>query len=323
MTKPLLRVADLAVSFASPEGPIRAVDGVDFELQPGETLALVGESGSGKSTLARAVIGLTATSRGSIELEGEQVVGADRAKLRELRRKMQLVFQDPYESLNPRMTIGRTIAEPLLYQANSNAAQRAGEVERLLARVGLDPGFAARYPHEFSGGQRQRISLARALAMRPRLLLCDEVTSALDVSVQAQILELLRTLQRELGLAYLFITHDLGVVRSIAQRVAVMYLGKLVELRTTESFFEQPRHPYSQALLGSVPRLRRAGDAASSGLTGEIPSAARPPSGCRFHTRCPKVFDRCPREEPGLYPIPNGVSRCFLDENEAGGEINV
>jgi oligopeptide/dipeptide ABC transporter ATP-binding protein len=228
---------------------------------------------------------------------------------------VQLIFQDPHASLNPRLTISALLEEPLILHDRVPKRQVDEKVCSLLSSVGLDPALRTRYPHEFSGGQRQRISVARALAVEPRVLLCDEVTSALDVSVQAQILELLRSLQEKLGLAYLFITHDLGVVRSIAHRVAVMYLGQIVELRETESFFEAPCHPYSQGLLGSIPRLRAGQRERFELISGEVPSPTRPPSGCRFHTRCPKRFDRCPREEPALYPVSLGQSRCFLQEN--------
>ena len=310
---PLLRVRDLRVHFAAQNTLVRAVDGVDFELRAGETLALVGESGCGKSTLARALVGLNPVTSGSAELAGRPLTGLSRAALRPLRSELQLVFQDPYASLNPRFTIAQTIAEALLLHGKATRSTVDGKVCELLGQVGLDPELRARYPHEFSGGQRQRISIARALAVEPRLLLCDEVTSALDVSIQAQILDLLRSVQQKLGLSYLFITHDLGVVRYIAHRVAVMYVGQIVELRETEALFESPAHPYTQALLSSIPRVSRANEARFT-LAGEVPSPARPPTGCRFHPRCAQAFERCPREMPPLYPVAAGLSRCFLNQ---------
>lgn len=322
--EPLLEVRDLSVQFPTPAGPLRAVDGVSFVLRRGETLALVGESGCGKSTLARALVGLTKATAGSIRFLGSELTGLSRRELRPVRKQLQLVFQDPYASLNPRLTVGSILEEPLLLHARATRSDVDQKVCELLGQVGLDAAGRSRYPHEFSGGQRQRISVARALAVDPKVLLCDEVTSALDVSIQAQILQLLRSLQGRFGLSYLFITHDLGVVRSIAHRVAVMYLGQIVEMRETEAFFREPRHPYSQGLLASVPRLvarapsfedREARPSFERLLiAGEVPSPVHPPSGCRFHTRCPKCFERCPRETPALYAVPQGSSRCFLDD---------
>jgi oligopeptide/dipeptide ABC transporter ATP-binding protein len=311
--EPLLSVRDLRVHFRVGESTVRAVDGVDFELAAGETLALVGESGCGKSTLARALVGLNPITTGEARLNGETITGLTRQALRRYRSELQLVFQDPYASLNPRFTIAETLSEPLLLHGKATRSNVDARVCELLGQVGLDVELRFRYPHEFSGGQRQRISIARALAVEPKLLLCDEVTSALDVSIQAQILELLSSVQRKLGLSYLFITHDLGVVRHIAHRVAVMYVGQIVELRDTESLFESPAHPYTQALLSSIPRVAAA-SVARTPLKGEVPSPADPPSGCRFHPRCPKAFERCPVEVPALYPVPAGKSRCFLDE---------
>ena len=315
MSAPLLKVRDLRVHFPTEHTLVRAVDGVDFELKAGETLALVGESGCGKSTLARALVGLNPITSGSAELHGQRITGLSRAALRPFRRELQLVFQDPHASLNPRFTIAETLAEPLLLHGKATRRDVDAKVCELLGQVGLDSELRGRYPHEFSGGQRQRISIARALAVEPKLLLCDEVTSALDVSIQAQILDLLRSVQQKLGLSYLFITHDLGVVRYIAHRVAVMYVGQIVELRDTESLFEAPEHPYTKALLASIPRVSRA-HIPRKPLAGEVPSPAHPPSGCRFHPRCPQAFERCPREMPELYPVPTGVSRCFLNQAE-------
>jgi oligopeptide/dipeptide ABC transporter ATP-binding protein len=312
--KPLLTVEDLRVHFQVGGAALKAVDGVDFELFPGETLALVGESGCGKSTLAKALVGLNPITSGRALLDGEPVTGISRKEMRRYRSQLQLIFQDPYASLNPRFTIAETIGEPLLLHGKATRQDVDAKVREILGQVGLDPELRLRYPHEFSGGQRQRISIARALAVEPKLLLCDEVTSALDVSIQAQILDLLRSVQQKRGLAYLFITHDLGVVRYIAHRVAVMYVGQIVELRDTESLFESPAHPYTKALLSSIPRLATAAASERKPLAGEVPSPARPPSGCRFHPRCPQVFERCPREAPGLYPVPLGQSRCFLNE---------
>jgi oligopeptide/dipeptide ABC transporter ATP-binding protein len=311
--KPLLSVRDLRVHFNVDGALLKAVDGVDFELFPGETLALVGESGCGKSTLAKALVGLNPITTGAAQLRGETITSISRSALRRYRSELQLVFQDPYASLNPRFTIAETLGEPLLLHGKATRGNVDAKVCELLGQVGLDTELRFRYPHEFSGGQRQRISIARALAVEPKLILCDEVTSALDVSIQAQILDLLRSVQQKLGLSYLFITHDLGVVRYIAHRVAVMYVGQIVELRDTESLFEAPAHPYTKALLASIPRVASGGEKRKP-LSGEVPSPARPPSGCRFHPRCPEVFERCPREAPELYPVSNGKSRCFLNE---------
>lgn len=311
---PLLSVEDLSVHFRAGTSLLKAVDRVRFEIAPGETLALVGESGSGKSSLARALVGLNPVESGQARLRGEPITGLSRRDRRRFRSEMQLIFQDPHASLNPRFTIAQTLAEPLLLHGKATRGNVETKVGDLLEQVGLASELRSRYPHEFSGGQRQRISIARALAVEPKLLVCDEVTSALDVSIQAQILELLRSMQHKLGLSYLFITHDLGVVRYIAHRVAVMYVGQIVELRETESLFETPAHPYTQALLASIPRLSARPNERRP-LSGEVPSLSRPPSGCRFHPRCPRAFERCPREEPELYAVNHGQSRCFLNES--------
>ncbi len=308
----LLEVRDLEVQFAGASGPVRAVDGVDLVLRRGETLGLVGESGCGKSTLARAIAGLLPVRRGSVRLEGRELVGLSRRALRRQRPRLQMVFQDPQASLNPRLRVAALIGEALVLHEGLARDALDQRVCELMGQVGLDPERRGDYPHQFSGGQRQRICIARALAARPELLLCDEVTSALDVSIQAQILNLLADLQRDLGISLLFITHDLGVVRYIAQRVSVMYLGKLVEERETQTLFSDPAHPYTRALLASAPTLASAERGFTASLHGDVPSPANPPSGCRFHTRCPEVFDRCSKEAPELRPISNGTSRCLL-----------
>ena len=262
---------------------------------------------------AKALVGLNPIESGQARLRGLPITGLSRRERRRFRSELQLIFQDPHASLNPRFTIAQTLGEPLLLHGKATRGNVDAKVCELLEQVGLASELRVRYPHEFSGGQRQRISIARALAVEPKLLLCDEVTSALDVSIQAQILELLRSVQQKLGLSYLFITHDLGVVRYIAHRVAVMYVGQIVELRETESLFEAPAHPYTQALLASIPRL--SGPSERRPLSGEVPSLASPPRGCRFHPRCPLAFERCPREEPELYAVDRGQSRCLLNES--------
>lgn len=284
-------------------GHVQAVDGVSLELYEGETLGIVGESGCGKSTLARVLMGLIPATSGSIRLEGEELVGMKPARLRQIRRDVQIIFQDPYSSLDPRMTVGNIIGEP--FEIHSEVApkgDRRRRVEELLEVVGLSPEHINRYPHQFSGGQRQRIGIARALALRPKVIICDEPVSALDISVQAQVVNLLENLQDEFGLSYIFVAHDLSVVRHISDRVAVMYLGKLMEIGTEDQIYERPMHPYTQALLSAVPvpdpRLR--GRREQIVLTGDLPSAADPPSGCRFRTRCWKAQDICAEQEPVL-----------------------
>jgi oligopeptide/dipeptide ABC transporter ATP-binding protein len=314
-SEPLLRVRDLHVYYPSPLGPVRAVDGVDLELRAGETLALVGESGCGKSTIARAVTGLAPVARGSVRLAGHELVGLSRRAWRPLRRRVQMVFQDPTASLNPRLDVAALVGEPLAVLGGRDRAARQRRVYELLERVGLDPSLRHRHPHELSGGQRQRACIARALALEPELVLCDEVTSALDVSIQAQILNLLADLQAELGVAYLFITHDLGVVRHVAARVAVMYVGQIVEEGGTERLFREPAHPYTRALLAAVPRFE-AGRAPLAVVRGEVPSPARPPTGCRFHPRCPEIFAPCADRMPPLHVLREGRSRCHLHDPE-------
>jgi len=283
---------------------LRAVDGVDLAIARGETFGLVGESGCGKSTIARLIVGLHAPSSGSIAFDGTVIAGAgaltDAGALRVLRRRMQMIFQDPYASLNPRWRVADIVAEPI--RAQRPEVGRDGvtrEVAAVLAQVGLAPVDAHKFPHQFSGGQRQRISIARALASRPEFLVCDEPTSALDVSVQAQVLNLMRDLQRELGLTYLFISHNLAVVHHLADRVAVMYLGRIVELAPTRQLFRDPQHPYTRMLLDAVPDIGAAGTRRTS-VAGEVPNPLDPPPGCAFHPRCPLAMERCRREIPVL-----------------------
>ena len=286
--------------FGRARGVVSAVDGVSLAVAPGRTLAVVGESGCGKSTLARLLLRLIEPDDGRIELDGQDLRALDEGSLLRARRHVQMVFQDPFGSLNPRMSAGDTLAEPLRLHAVVPASERAARVRRLLDQVGLPAEAAQRYPHEFSGGQRQRLAIARALAAGPKVLVCDEPVSALDVSIQAQILNLLADLQRELGLAYVFISHDLAVVRQVATEVAVMYLGRFVETGPAAQVFARPRHPYTQALLGAVPVADPARRGRRVVLAGDVPSPLAPPPGCRFHTRCPHADDRCRQEAPPL-----------------------
>ena len=310
--QPLLAVKGLEVHFPvkaglfrRPPAALKAVDGVSFTLAPGETLGIVGESGCGKTTLGRAVIQLTRPTAGSIEFQGEDLARLTPAELRARRRRFQMVFQDPYSSLDPRFTAGDCIGEALdIHRLAGDKSARGNRIRELLEAVGLDPSSASRYPHEFSGGQRQRIGIARALAVEPKLLVCDEPVSALDVSVQAQIINLLRDLQQQRGIAFLFISHDLAVVEHISHRVLVMYLGKVVELARATELIRTPRHPYSQALLSAVPVVEPGSKKRRIVLSGEAPSPIHPPAGCPFHPRCPLAqFPRCATEAPALREV--------------------
>lgn len=299
-------------------GAIKAVDGLDFDVYRGETLGLVGESGCGKSTTGRTVLQLYKPTAGSVKFEGEELTTIGRHDMRKMRRKMQMIFQDPYASLNPRMTVGRIIAEPLEVHNVGNKAEQAELVQSLLQRVGLNPYFVNRYPHEFSGGQRQRIGIARALALNPTLVVADEPISALDVSIQAQVVNLLQELQEERGLTYLFIAHDLSMVRHICDRVAVMYLGKIVELAPSEELYRNPLHPYTQSLLSAVPVPDPEAERRRQRiiLRGDVPSPARPPDGCNFNTRCPVAFNTCfsqPEEPPLREVYPGHFVACHRD----------
>jgi oligopeptide/dipeptide ABC transporter ATP-binding protein len=288
-------------AFGRVSGQVRAVDGVDFHVNEGETLAIVGESGCGKSTVGRLTLRLLEPTAGRIHFEGDDLLALDQDQMRARRRRLQVIFQDPYASLNPRMTVGAMLGEPLwLHRLVGNEKQRGDRVAELLELVGLRPDHARRYPHEFSGGQRQRIAIARALAVEPRLIVADEPVSALDVSIQAQVINLMGELQKRFGLAYIFISHDLAVVKHIADRIAVMYLGRIVETATTEELFCNPRHPYTRALLSAVPLPDPTAVRERALLEGDISSAVNPPSGCHFHTRCPFVKESCRRDVPQL-----------------------
>lgn len=320
---PLLEVQDLKTWFPIKKGilrrtfgHVRAVDGVSFSVEKGKTLALVGESGCGKTTVGRSILRLVEPQSGSVKFRGQELIGLPEAELRPIRQKMQMVFQDPMTSLNPRMRVLDLIAEGIdTFGLTSSKSEREARVEQALLRVKLSADHMKRFPHEFSGGQRQRIGVARALAVEPDLIVCDEAVSALDVSIQAQILNLLGQLQNELGLSYVFITHDLSVVRYLADDVAVMYLGEIVESAPAAELFKSPKHPYTQGLVAAVPSPDPERDPVQAQVLGDVPSPANPPGGCRFHTRCPKVFDRCKTEAPRAYPREaggRGEASCHL-----------
>lgn len=313
---PLLEVTDLVVHFPIKSGilvdrevaTVHAVDGVSLTLHEGETLGLVGESGCGKSTLCRAILQLVSPTSGSVRFAGDELVGRSRRDLRPLRRELQMIFQDPFASLNPRKRVGQIIGDPIELHGLARGAELKRRVLELLERVGLQAEHYNRFPHEFSGGQRQRIGIARALALQPKLIIADEPVSALDVSVQAQIINLLEELQDEFGLSYLFVAHDLGVVRHVSDRVAVMYLGKIVETSASDALYRNPLHPYTNALLSAVPipDPRRNSERERITLEGDVPSPIDPPPGCRFHTRCASATDVCRTEEPALAELAPG-----------------
>ncbi len=310
---PVLEVRDLKKHFPIKKGLLRrtvghvyAVDGITFTINQGETLGLVGESGCGKTTAGRAVLRLIEPSSGSVKVEGREITGLSKAEMRPYRRQMQIVFQDPFSSLNPRMTAGDIVGEPLLVHGVANRRERAEQVAALFERVGLRAAQMANYPHQFSGGQRQRIGIARALALGPRLIVGDEPVSALDVSIQAQVINLLQDLQRERRLSYLFISHNLAVVEHISHRIAVMYLGRIVEHADTRSIFTRPQHPYTEALMSAVPVPDPAVKRQKKVVQGDVPSPVNPPAGCHFHTRCPYAEPRCKIEVPLLREIAPG-----------------
>jgi oligopeptide transport system ATP-binding protein len=323
--QPLLQVSDLKKHFPVRRGVfgrkagfVYAVDGVSFSIAHGETLGLVGESGCGKSTVGKTVLKLAEATAGEIVLDGVAITHLSQADMHPHRRKMQIVFQDPYSSLNPRMTAGEIVGEPLFNYRLATGRKRDDRVRELFARVGLRPEHMRKYPHEFSGGQRQRLGIARALALRPKLIIGDEPVSALDVSVQAQVINLMMDLQDEYGLSYLFIAHDLAVVEHISHRVAVMYLGKIVELTDKTSLFTTPLHPYTEALLAAVPIPEPRIKKKRIILTGDVPSPTKPPSGCRFHTRCPYAEEVCRRIEPPMLEVrPGHAVACHLRQPPA------
>ena len=312
----LLEVTDLVKHFPVKSGvlidrevgKVRAVDGVTFTLEPGETLGLVGESGCGKSTLSRTILQLLEPTSGSVRFDGTELTGLRRRQLRPLRRQMQMIFQDPYASLNPRKRVGQIVGDPMRLHGIASGSGLRARVQELLERVGLAPEHYNRFPHEFSGGQRQRVGVARALALKPKLIIADEPVSALDVSIQAQIINLLEDLQEEFGLTYLFVAHDLGVVRHVSDRIAVMYLGKIVELGPADLVYANPIHPYTLSLLSAVPipDPRENRDREPLVLEGDVPSPANPPAACRFHTRCPHATDICSEVEPQLVDYGDG-----------------
>ncbi len=320
---PLLSVRNLRKHFPIRKGffqrveaHVKAVDDVSFDVQPGETLGLVGESGCGKTTVGRSILRLIEPTSGQVTFEGTDVISAGRDRMRRLRRNMQIIFQDPYASLNPRMSVADIIGEGLrVHGIVKGRVDLEEAVKQLLLKVRLDPAYVNRYPHEFSGGQRQRIGIARALSLNPKFIVCDEAVSALDVSIQAQVINLLMDLREEFGLSYLFVAHNLSVVRRISNRVAVMYLGKIVEEATTKDLFANPRHPYTKALLSAAPKADPTYRKERMILVGDVPSPINPPPGCPFHTRCPVVMDRCRTEVPPLRDRGNGHRyTCHLED---------
>ncbi len=314
----LVQIENLKKHFPASGGQsVRAVDGVSFNIERGETLGLVGESGCGKTTVGRCLLRLIEPTSGDIKFDGQDLLSLGKSEMRSLRRRMQIVFQDPYSSLNPRMKVGDIIGEPLIVHSIGNKQERQDRIAELLKVVKLDPDYANRYPHQFSGGQRQRIGIARALALNPDFIMADEPVSALDVSVQAQVVNLLQDLQAQFGLTYLFISHGLAVVEHISTRVGVMYLGKIVELASSVELYENPKHPYTQALLAAIPLPdpEQTRDRQRIALSGEVPTPMNPPSGCRFHTRCPYVMEKCKIGEPEFKEItPGHFAACFLNE---------
>ena len=322
--KVLVRVRDMKQHFPIKKwffekpASVKAVDGVSFDLYEGETLGVAGESGCGKSTLIRSMLRIIEPTAGTIEYEGQDITHLKGKEMRKLRTQMQIVFQDPYSSLDSRWKVGNIIKEPMVIsKVGGTTEQRMERVRMLMGQVGLDPSYTERYPHEFSGGQRQRIVIARALATNPKLLMCDEAVSALDVSVRAQILNLLKDLQDELKLTYVFVSHDLSVIEHICDRVAIMYLGKIVELGTKDEIFNDPQHPYTKALLSAIPLIGDEGPKRERIiLQGDIPSPVKPPSGCRFHTRCPYATELCTKEVPEMKDLGNGhVAACHYCGN--------
>lgn len=296
-------------------GSIKAVDGVSFEVRKGETFGLVGESGCGKTTLGKTILGLTSTTAGTVEFDGQNITNLTSKEMRPVRRNLQVIFQDPYGCLNPRKTVGKIIGEPLLVHEMGSKAERAERVRHLMKVVGLSASHIDRYPHEFSGGQRQRIGIARALALNPKLIICDEPVSALDVSIQSQVLNLLNDLQNEFGLTYIFIAHGLPVVKYISDRIGVMYLGKMVEMSDAEAIYAKPLHPYTQALISAIPVPDPTFQKEEIILEGEIPSPLNPPPGCHFHTRCRFCESRCSKEEPPFREVePGHFVACWRHE---------
>lgn len=327
MAQPLLEVKDLKKYFpikggilSKTIGHVQAVDGISFQLFPGETVGLVGESGCGKSTAARTILRLIEPTSGEVRFEGQDILKLGKKPMRALRRQMQIIFQDPYASLNPRMTVASIVGEPLEIHKIAKGREKEEIVANILEKVGLRPEHMRRYPHEFSGGQRQRIGIARALALNPKLIIGDEPVSALDVSIQAQVINLLEDLQKEFNLTYLIIAHDLSVVEHISDRVAVMYLGKLVELADRVELYQSPQHPYTQALLSAIPLHTPKIKRERIILKGDVPSPLNPPSGCRFHPRCPVAIEVCSKVEPPLLDVGGGhLAACHLRQPSPNG----